>query len=52
MGAGYHTLHHTTYRDNYGQFFVFFDWVHETLLPPKHRREQGWCAGKVANKDE
>ena len=21
MGAGYHTLHHTTYRDNYGQFF-------------------------------
>jgi len=51
MGAGYHTLHHTTYKDNYGQFFVFFDWVHETLLPPKHRREQGWCAGKGEKKE-
>ena len=23
-----------------GQFFVFWDWVHETLTPPKHRRDQ------------
>jgi lathosterol oxidase len=30
-------LHHhpcAAYRDNYGQFFVFFDWLHETLTDP------------------
>ena len=78
MGAGYHTLHHTLYKDNYGewapptlirglrafsaapsawlarplpthtlaasrrpasagQFFVFFDWVHDTLTPPREK---------------
>lgn len=113
MGAGYHTLHHTTYRDNYGafqphrrrrdpappsfpvasarqarrrfrcnvskqrnasspylrprpirahssaasrpadwiagQFFVFFDWVHETLLPPEHMAAS-WEKWGVPNK--
>ena len=34
MGAKYHTYHHTAYKDNYGQFFVFFDWVHDTLHAP------------------
>ena len=34
MGSKYHTYHHTSYRDNYGQFFVFFDWVHDTLTDP------------------
>lgn len=43
MGAGYHTLHHTLYRDNYGQFFVFFDWVHDTLTSP-----EAWEATKAA----
>ena len=87
MGAAYHTLHHTLYKDNYGarpaltcraralrlgparspcdpcpnvvtthivsnphpprrtthllftgQFFVFFDWVHDTLTVPGSRR--------------
>ena len=31
MGARYHTIHHTTYRDNYGQVFILFDWLHDTL---------------------
>ena len=34
MGSKYHTYHHTAYRDNYGQFFVFFDWIHGTLTDP------------------
>lgn len=34
MGSKYHTFHHTHYRDNYGQFFVFWDWVHNTLTDP------------------
>lgn len=45
MGSAYHTLHHTLYWGNYGQFFVFFDWVHDTLEPPAHRKAQwGWPA--------
>lgn len=31
MGSRYHTIHHTTYRDNYGQVFILFDWLHDTL---------------------
>ncbi len=34
MGSKYHMYHHTAYRDNYGQFFVFFDWLHGTLTDP------------------
>lgn len=47
MGAGYHTLHHSLYKDNYGQFFILFDYLHETLTPPAHRMKQwGWDARK------
>lgn len=43
MGSAYHTIHHTTYVNNYGQIFVLFDWLHDTLAPPAHRRAQwGW----------
>lgn len=35
MGAGFHTVHHTTYVDNYGQFFVYFDWLFGTLTAPE-----------------
>jgi hypothetical protein len=43
MGSAYHTIHHTTYLNNYGQIFVFFDYIHDTLAPPIHKREQwGW----------
>lgn len=23
LGAGYHTIHHTTYKHNYGHYFIF-----------------------------
>lgn len=35
MGAGYHTIHHTTYKHNYGQFFTLMDALHGTLVPPE-----------------
>jgi len=45
MGAGYHTIHHTTYRHNYGQFFTYCDWLFGTLQYPdeviKARKESG-----------
>ena len=43
MGSKYHTVHHTTYRDNYGQLFVLFDWLHDTLTLDDATR-----AGKAA----
>ncbi|XP_047317946.1 delta(7)-sterol-C5(6)-desaturase-like [Impatiens glandulifera] len=35
MGSGYHTIHHITYKHNYGHFTVWMDWVFGTLLHPK-----------------
>jgi lathosterol oxidase len=35
MGAGYHTIHHTTYRHNYGHYTVFMDWLFGTLREPE-----------------
>jgi Delta7-sterol 5-desaturase len=35
MGAGYHTIHHTTYRHNYGHFTVWMDWMFNTLRDPE-----------------
>ncbi|XP_057492871.1 delta(7)-sterol-C5(6)-desaturase-like [Actinidia eriantha] len=34
MGAGYHTIHHTTYRHNYGHFTIWMDWMFGTLRHP------------------
>jgi lathosterol oxidase len=34
MGAGYHSIHHTTYVDNYGHYFIYCDWLHGTLVTP------------------
>lgn len=52
MGSAYHTLHHTKYVDNYGQILVLWDWVHETLQPPEHRRaEWGWTTPRNRNDD-
>lgn len=31
MGSKYHTIHHTHYHYNYGQFFIFCDWFWGTL---------------------
>ncbi|XP_068637313.1 delta(7)-sterol-C5(6)-desaturase-like [Aristolochia californica] len=35
MGAGYHTIHHTTYRHNYGHYTLWMDWMFGTLLDPE-----------------
>ena len=35
MGAGWHTIHHTTYKHNYGHYFVIMDWVFGTLVSPE-----------------
>ncbi|KAK9867777.1 hypothetical protein WJX84_008157 [Apatococcus fuscideae] len=34
MGAGYHTIHHTTYQHNYGHYFIFMDYLFGTLKVP------------------
>lgn len=34
MGAGYHTIHHTTYRHNYGHYTIWMDWFFGTLRDP------------------
>jgi Delta7-sterol 5-desaturase len=34
MGAGWHTIHHTSYRHNYGHYFVFMDSFFGTLISP------------------
>lgn len=46
MGAGYHTIHHTTYRHNYGHYFVYMDGLHGTLVSPEeHARALGKGGG-------
>lgn len=34
MGSKYHTVHHTHYIYNYGQIFIFCDWLWGTLKVP------------------
>jgi lathosterol oxidase len=34
MGSKYHTVHHTHYIYNYGQVFIFCDWIFGTLKHP------------------
>jgi lathosterol oxidase len=38
MGAGFHTIHHTTYRHNYGHYTVFMDSLFGTLRDPYERK--------------
>ena len=57
MGSKYHTYHHTAYRDNYGQFFVFFDWIHDTLTDPlvlaaQRKAERGAAAAADGGGDD
>ena len=35
MGAGYHTIHHTTYKHNYGHYTTLFDGLFGTLVHPE-----------------
>jgi len=45
-GAAHHTIHHTKYLYNYGQFFTFWDRVCGTfkdpLLAPQYNRDYNW----------
>jgi sterol desaturase/sphingolipid hydroxylase (fatty acid hydroxylase superfamily) len=41
MGAGYHAIHHTSCRHNYGQYLVLMDWLHGTLRAPEERGARG-----------
>lgn len=40
MGAGWHTIHHTSYKHNYGHYFVIMDWLFDTLMDPRDFAEQ------------
>lgn len=35
MGAAYHTIHHTHYHYNFGQWFIFCDYIFGTLRSRK-----------------
>lgn len=52
MGAGYHLIHHTTYKHNYGHYFVYMDWAFGTLETPEEheRRKAERSAAEVAAK--
>ncbi|RIA05151.1 hypothetical protein BRARA_K00563 [Brassica rapa] len=34
MGAGHHTIHHTTYKHNYGHYTICMDWLFGSLKVP------------------
>jgi len=42
MGAGYHLIHHTTYKHNYGHYLTLCDWAFGTL-----QRPPGFKGGKA-----
>lgn len=44
MGAGYHLIHHTTYKHNYGHYLTCCDWLFNTLRSPDEQ------AAKVKSK--
>ena len=55
MGAGYHTIHHTTYKANYGHYFIYVDKFFGTLVTPTEyeaevaaRRSSGGKVGAAA----
>jgi Delta7-sterol 5-desaturase len=39
MGAKYHTIHHTHYHYNFGQYFTFCDWIWGTLKPSINNKD-------------
>lgn len=46
MGAGYHTIHHTSYKHNYGHYFIFMDWLMGTLETPEEHEAALKAAGQ------
>lgn len=35
LGGGYHLIHHTSYKHNYGHYFTYMDWLFNTLETPE-----------------
>lgn len=50
MGSKYHTVHHTHYMYNFGQFFIFCDWYWGTLRAPARNTFEK-VAGEEIEKD-
>ena len=54
MGAGYHTIHHTAYKFNYGHYTTIMDrWFGTLLTPDEYPKglkleKPGAAAGKPA----
>jgi lathosterol oxidase len=46
MGAGFHTIHHTTCKHNYGHYFIYMDWAFGSLVYPEEH-EAAMQAAKV-----
>ena len=40
MGAGYHSIHHTSYKHNYGHYTIFMDQLFGTMLTPEDEEEE------------
>jgi lathosterol oxidase len=40
MGSKYHTMHHTHYHCNFGQYTIFCDWLWGTLKVPAPRKKE------------
>lgn len=40
-GAGHHTIHHITYKSNYGQYFTFWDKFCGTFRDPRQWKKEG-----------
>lgn len=56
MGAGYHAIHHTTYRHNYGHYTVWMDWMFGTLRDPednsKNKDDDDSMFGTLRNREK
>ncbi|KAA8496356.1 Lathosterol oxidase [Porphyridium purpureum] len=41
-GAAHHNIHHTTFKSNYGQYFIVWDWIFGTFKDPNgaHKEEK------------
>lgn len=48
MGAGYHTIHHTRYRYNYGHYTVWMDWMFGTLIDPMDSAKGSWSVASIS----
>ena len=44
-GAAHHTIHHTDFHYNYGQYFVFWDWVFGSYRDPREEVGVGLARG-------